>query len=436
MSRTIKFVLLMGLTLSLVLSACGTPAPTAAPVVEATEVSIATEAPAATEAPSAEPILTISGAVEQELALSEADLRGMEVVQLNAEHPKNGPTDYEGVRLSEVLAKAGVKAGASALLFTASDGYESEVAYADVEACADCLVAFDGADLNMVMPNLSSKAWAKMVAKIEVKAEAAAVEPPANPNIILATTTSTQDSGLLDVLVPMFEEQTGYVVQTIAVGTGEALKMGEEGNADVLLVHAPASEVKFMEGGFGKDRFLVMHNDFIIVGPAADPAAIKGLTTTDAFAAIYNAAVPFVSRGDDSGTHKKEISLWGKAKVDPVTEKPEWFIETGQGMGASLTVASEKAAYILTDRATYLANKENLQLEILLEGDAALLNVYHVITVNPDKWDAVNYDGAMAFSNFMIDPATQAVVGEFGVAEFGLPLFFPDADKTDADLGL
>lgn len=436
MSRTVKFVLLMGLILSLALSACGAPAPTAAPATEApvVEAPAATEAPAA-EAPSTDPILTVSGAVDTELALSEADLRGMEVVQLNAEHPKNGPTDYEGVRLSEVLAKAGVQSGASALLFTASDGYESEVAYADVEACADCLVAFDGADLNMVMPGLSSKAWAKMVAKIEVKG-GAAVEPPANPNIILATTTSTQDSGLLDVLVPLFEEQTGYVVQTIAVGTGEALKMGEEGNADVLLVHAPASEVTFMDSGFGKDRFLVMHNDFVIVGPAEDPAKIKDLGPKDAFAAIYNAAVPFVSRGDDSGTHKKEISFWTKAELDPMTEKPEWFIETGQGMGASLTVASEKGAYILTDRATYLANKDNLKLEILLEGNNALLNVYHVMTVNPEKWDAVNYDGAMAFSNFMIDPATQAVIGEFGVEKFGLPLFFPDADKTDADLGL
>jgi tungstate transport system substrate-binding protein len=335
-----------------------------------------------------------------------------------------------------VLAKAGVQDGASALLFVASDGYESEVAYADVEACADCLVAFDGSDLIMVMPGLSSKAWAKMVVKIEVKAEAAAVEPPANPNIILATTTSTQDSGLLDVLVPMFQEQTGYVVQTIAVGTGEALKMGEEGNADVLLVHAPASEIPLMDAGFGKDRMLVMHNDYIIVGPTADPAAIKGLGPKDAFVAIYNAAVPFVSRGDDSGTHKKEVSFWTKAELDPRTEKPEWFIETGQGMGASLTVASEKGAYILTDRATYLANKDNLQLEILLEGNNALLNVYHVITINPEKWDAVNYDGALAFANFMIDPATQKVIGEFGVEKFGQQLFIPDADKTDADLGL
>ncbi|MBP6180113.1 MAG: substrate-binding domain-containing protein [Anaerolineales bacterium] len=259
---------------------------------------------------------------------------------------------------------------------------------------------------------------------------------PANPNIILATTTSTQDSGLLDVLVPMFEEQTGYVVQTVAVGTGEALKMGEEGNADVLLVHAPSSEVTFMDGGFGKDRMLVMHNDYILVGPAEDPAAIKGLGPKDAFLAIYNAGVNFVSRGDDSGTHKKEVSFWTKAEKDPRTEKPAWFIETGQGMGASLTVASEKQAYILTDRATYLANKDNLQLEILLEGNNALLNVYHVITVNPEKWTAVNYDGAMAFAKFITDPATQAVIAEFGVEKFGQPLFIPDADKTDADLGL
>ena len=264
----------------------------------------------------------------------------------------------------------------------------------------------------------------------------ATVVAPANPNIILATTTSTQDSGLLDVLVPMFEEQTGYVVQTVAVGTGEALKMGEEGNADVLLVHAPSSEVALMDAGFGKDRMLVMHNDYIIVGPAADPAAIKGLGPKDAFLAIYNAGANFVSRGDDSGTHKKEVSFWTKAEKDPRTEKPEWFIETGQGMGASLTVASEKQAYILTDRATYLANKDNLELEILLEGNNAFLNIYHVITVNPEKWSAVNYDGAMAFAKFITDPATQAVIAEFGVEKFGQPLFIPDADKTDADLGL
>jgi tungstate transport system substrate-binding protein len=264
----------------------------------------------------------------------------------------------------------------------------------------------------------------------------APIAVPANPNLILATTTSTQDSGLLDVLIPMFQEQTGYTVQTVAVGTGEALKMGEEGNADALLVHAPSSEVTYMEGGFGKDRMLVMHNDFILVGPASDPAAIKGLGPKDAFVAIYNTGSPFVSRGDDSGTHKKELSFWSKAGLDPRTEKPAWFIETGQGMGASLTIASEKGAYILTDRATYLANKDKLQLDILLEGNNALLNVYHVITVNPDKWPAVNYDGAIAFAKFMTDPATQAVIAQFGVDKYGQQLFIPDADKTDADLGL
>ena len=272
---------------------------------------------------------------------------------------------------------------------------------------------------------------AATAAPTEAPTEAAA---PANPNLILATTTSTQDSGLLDVLVPMFEEQTGYTVQTVAVGTGEALKMGEEGNADVLLVHAPSSEVTFMDGGNGQDRFLVMHNDFIIVGPAEDPAGIKGLGPKDAFVAIYNAGAPFVSRGDDSGTHKKEVSFWTKAELDPAGQA--WFFETGQGMGASLTVASEKQAYILTDRATYLANKDNLQLEILLEGNNALLNVYHVITVNPTKSDKINYEGALAFANFMVAPETQAVIGEFGIEKFGQPLFIPDAGKDPKELGL
>ena len=258
---------------------------------------------------------------------------------------------------------------------------------------------------------------------------------PDNSDLILATTTSTQDSGLLDVLVPLFEEQTGYAVQTVAVGSGEAMKMGEEGNADVLLVHAPSSEVAFMDAGNGTDRFLVMHNDFIVVGPATEPAGIKGQTSAvEAFKMIFNAGAQFITRGDDSGTHKKELALWKSAELDPAGQA--WYVETGQGMGASMTVASEKAAYILTDRATYLANKENYQLELLVEGDNSLLNVYHVITVNVDKWPKANYEGALAFADFMIAPATQDVIGQFGLEEFGQPLFYPDADKTDADLGL
>ncbi len=436
MSRTIKFIFLIGLILSLALSACGSPAPTEAP---ATVAPAATEAPvAATEAPVGEVALTITGSVASEQAWTEAEVKAMNAISVESTNKNGEKATYTGVLFSDLLALAQPNADATTVVFVADDGFTAEIGLADLTACADCIVSFrDNGGFSTVLPGQPGKLQVKGVVEIQVVAGTAApVEPPANPNIILATTTSTQDSGLLDVLVPMFEEQTGYTVQTIAVGTGEALKMGEEGNADVLLVHAPSSEVTFMDGGFGTDRFLVMHNDFIIVGPADDPAGIKDLGPKDAFIAIYNAAVPFVSRGDDSGTHKKEISFWDKAGLDPRTEKPEWFIETGQGMGASLTVASEKGAYILTDRATYLANKDNLQLEILLEGDNALLNVYHVITVNAEKWPAVNSEGALAFAKFIIDPATQAVIADFGMDKFGQPLFYPDADKTDADLGL
>ncbi len=257
-----------------------------------------------------------------------------------------------------------------------------------------------------------------------------------NPSLIIATTTSTQDSGLLDVLIPLFETETGYRVQTVAVGSGQAMKMGEDGNADVLLVHAPASETTFMESGFGRDRALVMHNDFMIAGPYADPAAIRDLSVVDALKAVNEMGATFVSRGDDSGTHKAEVTLWKKAELDPMAAPPVWYLETGQGMGASLRVASEKGAYILTDRATFLASKANLQLEILVEGDRSLLNIYHVITVNPDRWPNANYAGAIAFLKFMTDPATQEIIGRFGVDKFGQPLFKPDADKTDSDLGL
>ena len=268
-------------------------------------------------------------------------------------------------------------------------------------------------------------------------ATACAPAASANPNIILATTTSTQDSGLLDVLVPMFEEQSGYVVKTVAVGTGAALAMGQEGNADVLLVHAPASEKVLVDAGDTADRFLIMHNDFVLVGPAADPAGIQGKSTAaEALSLIAEAEATFISRGDDSGTNKKELSLWTGTDYSPNDEKPAWYVESGQGMGDTLMIASEKEAYTMTDRATYLANQGNLALDILVEGDEVLLNVYHVMTVNPEKWESVNYDGGLAFAEFLIDPATQDIIREFGVDKYGQPLFFPDADKTDADLGL
>lgn len=272
-----------------------------------------------------------------------------------------------------------------------------------------------------------------IILSVMVSLSACATQPAAK-EIILATTTSTQDSGLLDVLIPIFEGRSGYTVKTVAVGTGQALKMGEDGNADVLLVHAPAAEKELMDGGFGAERLLVMHNDFVIVGPADDPAGIKGdVSAVEALVKIASAAAAFVSRGDDSGTHKAELALWKSGEIDP---QGDWYIESGQGMAATLKIAGEKAAYTLTDRATYLATREGLGLEILVEGDPVLLNVYHVITVNPEKWPKVNNAGATAFAQFLIDGETQKVIGEFGVDKYGQPLFFPDADKTDADLGL
>jgi tungstate transport system substrate-binding protein len=246
-------------------------------------------------------------------------------------------------------------------------------------------------------------------------------------DVILSTTTSTVDSGLLDDLIPRFEKKTGFRVKTIAVGTGQALAMGEKGEADVLLVHAPASEKKLVDAGVVINYQLVMHNDFIIVGPVADPAKIKGKTAADAFKAIDAGGAVFVSRGDDSGTHKKELSLWKDANVVP-TGKP-WYQESGQGMGATVLMASEKAGYTLTDRATYLAQKANVRLEILSEGDKPLLNIYHVMQVNPEKFSKVNAAGAKAFVEFMVAPETQKVIGEFGKDKYGASLFFPDAVK-------
>ncbi len=248
---------------------------------------------------------------------------------------------------------------------------------------------------------------------------------PQNKDIILATTTSTQDSGLLDVLVPKFQEQTGYTVKTVAVGTGKALEMGEMGNADVLLVHAPASEKPLVDSNVVINYQLVMHNDFVLLGPSQDPAQVKGTTDiAEAFKKIADKGATFVSRGDDSGTDKKEKGIWAETGIDPKGQN--WYQETGQGMGASITVANEKQAYILSDRATFLAQSENIDLQIASEGDDALKNIYHVMQVNPEKFERINEEGAKAFVEFMIDSDTQQTIKEFGVDKFGQPLFFPD----------
>jgi len=252
--------------------------------------------------------------------------------------------------------------------------------------------------------------------------------------LILATTTSTQDSGLLDTLVPIFEKKTGYFVKTIAVGSGQAMTMGRKGEADVLLVHSPAAEKKFMEEGFGVSRRLIMHNDFVIVGPAEDPAKIKGLkSAAEALKKIAGAGALFLSRGDNSGTHAKEKDVWKVAGVKYEGEK--WYQETGLGMGQTLNVAAEKKGYTLTDRGTYLALAKNLKLGILVEGDAVLLNIYHVMEVNPQKWPKVNIAAAKAFADFMVAKETQEIIKTFGVDKYGSPLFFPDAGKKVEDLG-
>jgi len=250
--------------------------------------------------------------------------------------------------------------------------------------------------------------------------------------VILATTTSTQDSGLLDVLVPLFEKQTGSLVKTVSVGTGQALALAGKGEADVALVHAPDSEKKYVADGLLVNRRLVMHNDFLIVGPDGDPAHIKGLkSAVDAMKRIADAKAPFVSRGDNSGTHQLEQKLWAAAKVAPAGT---WYLQAGQGMGATLDIASEKRGYVLTDRATYLAYKKRVQLAPMVERDRILLNIYSVLEPNPAKFPQINIAGGKAFADFMVAKDTQEVIRTFGVDRFGEPLFFPDAGKREEDL--
>lgn len=251
-----------------------------------------------------------------------------------------------------------------------------------------------------------------------------ALGEPRRP-VILATTTSTLDSGLLDVLVPLFERRAGYTVKTIAVGTGQALRMAARGDADVILVHAPELEAGYLAEGALIRRRRVMHNDFVLVGPPADPAGVRGARAAgEAFRRIAEREARFVSRGDDSGTHHKERALWKAAGVAPRRGR---YIESGQGMGATLTIADEKGAYSLTDRATYLAFRKRLQLAVLLEGDAPLLNIYHVMEVNPATHPRVNAEGGRAFAEFLLSPEAQAAIRTFGVEGYGEPLFFPDA---------
>jgi tungstate transport system substrate-binding protein len=249
-----------------------------------------------------------------------------------------------------------------------------------------------------------------------------AASVPDRGTILLATTTSTRDSGLLDELLPVFEESSGCSVKTLALGSGEAMELGARGDADALLVHSPAAEEEFMAAGHGASRKPVMHNDFVLVGPAADPARIEQATEApEALARIAHAEAPFASRADESGTHAKELELWDAASIEP---GGSWYIETGQGMGETLTIAGQKQAYTLSDRGTFLAT-ENLDGELLFQGGRDLLNPYHVIVVRGEQ---VNGACAQAFSTWIRAPATQRRIERFGVAEYGEPLFFADAE--------
>jgi tungstate transport system substrate-binding protein len=251
-------------------------------------------------------------------------------------------------------------------------------------------------------------------------------------DIILATTTSTQDSGLLDELLPLFEEETGYRVKTIAVGTGEALAMGSRGDADVLLAHAPPQEKEVVASGAAMNRQLIMHNSFLIAGPEEDPAGLRGSRNgAGSVAIIAQTASRFVSRGDNSGTHIREMSLWEAAGIAP---EGDWYVSTGQGMGATLMIASELRAYVLTDRGTFLTMRERTGLVPHVEGDPSFLNIYSVLEVNPDRFPRVNHAGAAAFSEFIRGPEAQGIIREFGKDRFGEPLFHPDAGKSEESL--
>jgi tungstate transport system substrate-binding protein len=281
-----------------------------------------------------------------------------------------------------------------------------------------------------------ARTFAALAASAFLAAPPTAAAEASSKALILATTTSTQDSGLLDVLVPVFEKESGYFVKTISVGSGQAMAMARRGEADVLLVHSPADEKRLVGDGFGVNRRLVMHNDFIVVGPPGDPAAIRGArSTAEAFKKIAAAGALFLSRGDNSGTHAKERTLWKTAGASP--EGQRWYQQTGLGMGDTLNVASEKGGYALTDRATYLALRKAraLALEILVEREPLLLNVYHVIEVDPARWPRVNAAGARAFGDFVVSAKAQEIIGRFGIDKVGAPLFVPDAGKDAGLLG-
>jgi tungstate transport system substrate-binding protein len=312
--------------------------------------------------------------------------------------------------------KRGGKARGGATL--TDEGRDFVVRYADFRQAVDD-----------ALHRLYASAFAVLLALVTVLGlpPAAAAQAPST-TVIVSTTTSTQDSGLLDVLVSAFEKESGAKVKTVAVGSGQAIEMGARGEADVVLVHSPAAEEEMVADGKGRNRRIVMHNDFVIVGPASDPAHIRGASATAAMARIARSKAPFISRGDDSGTNTFELKLWDKAGVKPAGS---WYQESGQGMGATLQIAADKDAYTISDRGTYLATDSARDLKLLVEGGSPLLNVYHVIEIPKTNGPRVNTKGGDAFADWIVSPPAQEMIGTFGVEKYGEPLFTPDAGKTD-----
>lgn len=248
-------------------------------------------------------------------------------------------------------------------------------------------------------------------------------DAPANPVIRMSTTTSVNDSGLLPYLLPVFEKATGYTVEVQSAGTGAAIQKAVDGNADLILVHSKASEETFVNNGYGVERIPFMYNYFVVVGPAADPAGINdSANAAEAFGKIADAKANFISRGDDSGTHKAELKIWGENVPDAETNP--WYINAGQGMGACLTMASEKGAYCLTDKATFLSNKADLDLEIILAEGDDMMNTYSVIECNPEKLEGINTEGAKALIEWLTGDEASALIAKYGEEQYGEALFY------------
>ena len=305
-------------------------------------------------------------------------------------------------------------------------------AYTAIVAATNARNAQDPTFAKIANPRIIQPGWKVLIpAPEDAGVLMASYKPPEPEKLILATTTSTENSGLLAHILPDFEAKYNATVEVIAVGTGQALKLGEDGNCDVVLVHARSEEDAFVEAGYGVNRKDLMYNDFVVIGPKDDPAGIKGMAdAAEAFKKIAEARSRFVSRGDESGTHTKEKEVWEKAGVTP---GGDWYISAGQGMGAVLTMANEQLAYTLTDRGTYLARTlEGIDLPILVEGDPILFNPYGIMAVNPEVYSRVNFDLAMSFIHWFTSVPTQEVIGEFGKDKFGQPLFVPDSEEWRA----